>query len=64
LWVFRDVPSKVPDEDSTGMVRYKFENTFCNTTVTCEYSKGEAIFRSANVSGTTAVVALVPKHKH
>jgi hypothetical protein len=31
-------------------VRYKFESALCNTTVLCEYSKGEAVFRSSNFS--------------
>eukprot|EP00277_Geminigera_cryophila_P048116 CAMPEP_0173088656 /NCGR_PEP_ID=MMETSP1102-20130122/25151_1 /TAXON_ID=49646 /ORGANISM="Geminigera sp., Strain Caron Lab Isolate" /LENGTH=812 /DNA_ID=CAMNT_0013971775 /DNA_START=73 /DNA_END=2511 /DNA_ORIENTATION=+ len=52
-WVrqcFHDVPSKVPEEDASGMVRYKFESSYTHTTVSCDYSKGDAIFRSANLS--------------
>ena len=31
-------------------MRYKFESAFCGSTVACNYSKGEAVFRSPNVS--------------
>ena len=47
---FRDIPSKVPEADESGMVRYKFESAYCGSTVTCGYNKGEAVFRSANLS--------------
>ena len=47
---FRDIPSKVPEPDESGMVRYKFESAYCGSTVACGYNKGEAVFRSANLS--------------
>ena len=53
VWVrtcFRDIPSKVPEEDASGLVRYKFESSFCGSTVSCDYNKGEAVFRSTNLS--------------
>eukprot|EP00802_Teleaulax_amphioxeia_P005221 Tamp_05225.p1 GENE.Tamp_05225~~Tamp_05225.p1 ORF type:complete len:853 (-),score=257.60 Tamp_05225:475-2967(-) len=63
-WVrtcFRDMPSKVPEEDGSGQVRYKFESTFCGSTVSCSYCKGEAVFRSNNVSVLATVKDVISR---
>jgi len=63
-WVrqcFRDVASKVPEEDGSGMVRYKFESTYTGCSVSCDYTKGDAIFRSANLSTLATIKEVISR---
>jgi len=60
-WVqscFPSVPSKVPDADT---VKYNFESCYCATRVSVEFGRGEAVFRSSNLSVLAIIKDVISK---
>jgi Bardet-Biedl syndrome 7 protein len=60
-WVgscFPDVPPKLPEGDS---LRYMFKSTFLGTHVSAEYSRGEASFKSSNLSALALIKDVIAK---
>mmetsp|Transcript_5636 Transcript_5636/g.11401 ORF Transcript_5636/g.11401 Transcript_5636/m.11401 type:complete len:207 (-) Transcript_5636:89-709(-) len=60
-WVqscFPSVPSKVPDQDS---VKYNFESCYSGTRVSVEFGRGEAVFRSSNLSVLAIIKDVISK---
>jgi len=60
-WVgscFPSIPPKVPEGIS---VKYMFESTYVGTLVSAEYSKGEATFRSSNLSVLALIKDVISK---
>ncbi|KAJ1489048.1 hypothetical protein T484DRAFT_1781398, partial [Baffinella frigidus] len=55
---FPSMPPKVPEGDS---VRFDFESTYTHARVSVQYSKGEATFRSCNLSALATIKDLVSK---
>ncbi|KFB50077.1 AGAP011899-PA-like protein [Anopheles sinensis] len=60
-WMLNSIPELPEKMYETGKVRYSFRHVFIGTLLVCEYGKGEAVFRSDNISTISILKDFITK---
>ncbi|XP_058065445.1 Bardet-Biedl syndrome 7 protein homolog [Anopheles bellator] len=60
-WMVNSIPELPEKRHETGKVRFTFQHVFIGTLLVCEYGKGDATFRSDNISTISILKDFITK---